>query len=130
MSRAHVDLVRETFDRWNAGEREPDPEIAHPDLVVHSAMTNATYRGHEGLRCWTAEIDEQFEGWHLAIDHFRDAPGGRLLGLGAVQVRGRASGVEFDQPIGLLRTFEGDRLIELRTFAEHALALEAAGLPA
>jgi len=128
MSQERVDLVRRTFERWNAGEREPDPDIAHPDVVVHSAMTNASYHGYDGLRRWIAEIDEQFETWALAMDQFRDASNGRLLALGAVHVRGRTSRVEFDQPMGVLLTFAGERLIELRTIPDHAQALEAAGL--
>ena len=108
MSQENVDLMRRTFDRWNAGDREPDPEIAHPDMVVHSAMTNATYHGFDGLRRWMAELDDQFEDWRLSIDEFRDASAGRLLALGAVHVRGRNSGVEFDQPMAVLLTFAGE----------------------
>ena len=128
MSQENVELMRRTFERWNAGEREPDPEIAHPDIVVHSAMTEASYRGFEGLRRWIAEIDDQFEDWRLSIDEYTEAPEGRLLALGAVHVRGRASGVEFDQPMALLLSFSRGLLIELRTIPDHAQGLEAAGL--
>ncbi len=128
MSQENVELMRRTFERWNAGEREIDAEIAHPDMVVHSAMTNVKYHGYGGLRRWMAEIDDQFDDWNLSIDQFRDASQGRLLALGAVRVRGRTSGVEFDQPMALLLTFAGEKLIELRTIADHAEALEAAGL--
>lgn len=27
-------MMRRTFERWNAGEREIDPEIADPEMVV------------------------------------------------------------------------------------------------
>ena len=126
MSQENVDLMRRTFERWNAGEREVDP--AHPDIVVRSAMTNAEYHGYDGLRSWMAEIDDQFGDWRLSIDRFRNASEGRLLALGAVHVRGRTSGVAFDQPMELLLTFADGRLIELRTIPDHAQALEAAGL--
>jgi ketosteroid isomerase-like protein len=128
MSQENVELMRRTFERWNAGEREVDPDIAHPDIVICSAMTNAEYHGYDGLRSWIAEIDDQFEDWRLSIDRFRNASDGRLLALGAVHVRGRTSGVEFDQPMALLLTFADERLIELRTIPDHAEALEAAGL--
>jgi ketosteroid isomerase-like protein len=120
------ELVRREFDRWNAGEREI--EIFHHDVVVHSGMTNATYHGHDGLRRWMAEIDDQFEDWHSSIDEFRDAPEDRLLALGTIHLRGRGSGVEFDQPMAWLATFAGDQVTELRTIPDHAQALEAAGL--
>ena len=74
------------------------------------------------------EIDEQFADWHLSIGEFRDASEGRLLMLGTVRLRGRASGVEFDQPMGWLLTFAGERVTDMRTIPDHAQALEAAGL--
>ena len=128
MSQENVELMRRTFDRWNAGDREPDPEIVHPEIVVHSAMTNATYHGYDGLRRWIAEIDEQFDDWRLAIDQFRGVSESRLLALGAVHVRGRTRGVAFDQPMAVLLTFAGQTLIELRTIPDHVEALEAVRL--
>jgi ketosteroid isomerase-like protein len=122
------ELIRREFDRWNAGEREIDPQAVHHDVVFHSGLTNATYRGHDGVRRWMAEIDDQFEDWHSSIDEFRDAPEERLLALGAIHLRGRASGVEFDQPMAWLLTFAGGKVIELTTIPDHAQALEAAGL--
>ena len=128
MSQENVELMRRTFERWNAGEREVDPEIVDPQIVVHSAMTKATYRGYEGLRRWIAEIDNQFMEWSVSIDKFRDAPEDRLLASGTIRVRGRTSGVEFDQPWAVILAFAGEKLVELRTFPDHAEALEAAGL--
>lgn len=122
------ELIRREMDRWNAGERELDPEVIHHDVVFHSGMTNATYSGHDGVRRWMAEVDDQFEVWHGSIDEFRDAPEERLLVLGAIHLRGRASGVEFDQPMAWLLTFAGDQVTELRMIPDHAQALEAAGL--
>ncbi len=122
------ELIRREFDRWNAGERKIDPQVVHHDLVFHSGLTNATYHGHDGLLRWMAEIDDQFEEWHSFIDEFRDVAKDRLLALGTVHLRGRASGVEFDQPMAWLVTFAGNQATELRTIPDHAEALEAAGL--
>jgi ketosteroid isomerase-like protein len=121
------ELVRRVFDRWNAGEREIDQAV-HRDVVFHSGLTNATYHGHDGVRRWMAEIDDQFEDWHSYVDEFRYAGEDRLLGLGTVHLRGRSSGVAFDQPMAWLLTFAGDQVTELRTIPDHAQALEAAGL--
>ena len=125
-SREH--LVRRVFDRWNAGEREIDHLEVHHDLVFHSGLTNATYHGHDGLLRWMAEIDDQFEEWHSFIDELRDAAKERLLVLGTIHLQGRASGVEFDQPMAWLLTFAGDQVTEIRTIPDHTQALEAAGL--
>lgn len=128
MVASREELVRREFDRWNAGEREIDPQVVHHDVVIHSQMTNATYHGHDGMRRYFAEIDDQFEDWDASIDEIRLAPGERLLALGAIHFRGRASGVESDQPVAWLFTFAGDQVTEMRTIHDHAQALEAAGL--
>ena len=122
------ELIRRMFDRWNAGEREIDPQLVHHDVVVHSGMTGATYHGHDGVRRYFAEIDDHFEDWDLSIDEFRDAPEDRLLALGALHLRGRGSGVEFDQPVAWLFTFAGSQVTEVRAIPDRAQALEAAGL--
>jgi ketosteroid isomerase-like protein len=122
------ELIRREFDRWNTGEREIDPEVLHRDVVLHSRLTNATYHGHDGVRRWMAEVDGQFEEWHSSIDEFRDAADERLLVLGTIHLRGRASGVEFDQPMGWVATFAGNQVTELSLIPDHTQALEAAGL--
>lgn len=122
------ELVRRTFDRWNAGAKEVDPQVLHSEVVIHSALTNTTYQGYDGVRCWVAEIDDQFEEWRSSVDEIRDVAEERVLVLGTVHVRGRASGVEFDQPMAWLVTFAGDQVTELRAIPDHAQGLEAAGL--
>jgi ketosteroid isomerase-like protein len=121
-------LVREILQRWNAGERKVDPALATPDVVLHSAMTSTDYRGEAEIMRWMAEVDEQFDDWNLTLDDLRSVEDGRLIGLGQVHFRGRASEVEFDQPIGWMFRFEDTRLCELWTFSSHEAALQAAGI--
>jgi ketosteroid isomerase-like protein len=128
MSRENVELVRRTFEAWNRGGREVDPEVAHPDLVIDSALTNARYHGYGGFRHWMAVIDDQFEDWQFAIERFEEGSEGRLLVLGAVHGRGPTNKVEFEQPMGWLLRFDDERVIGLRAIPDHARALEAAGL--
>jgi ketosteroid isomerase-like protein len=122
------DLVREIYARWNQGDRDTNPEEIHPDAVVYSAMTGDTFRGLDGVRRWMAEIDEQFDDWMLTIEEVRNVPGDRLLVLGEVHFRGRASGVEFDQAMGWLIEFEAARITALHNIVGHEAAIEAAGL--
>ena len=53
-----------------------------------------------------AEIDHQFDDWNVSIDEFRDASEVGFSPLGG-DVRGRTSGVAFDQPMALLLGFAG-----------------------
>jgi hypothetical protein len=64
----------------------------------------------------------------LTIEEIRDVPGDRLLALGEVHFRGRASGVEFDQAMGWLIEFEAARITALHNIVGHDAAIEAAGL--
>lgn len=129
MADPREELVREQFRRWNAGERDVDPAQVHPDAVVYSAMTGNEFRGRDAVLLWMGEIDEQFENWELTIDEIRSVPGDRLLALGSVHFRGRASGVEFNQPMGWLYEFDAGRVMALRNIVGHDAAIEAAEPP-
>jgi hypothetical protein len=64
---AREELIRDIFERWNAGEREIDTAAVDPDAVVHSAMTNTSYTGYEGIRRWIAEM-RIFSGHERALE--------------------------------------------------------------
>jgi hypothetical protein len=119
------DFLRRVFGDWNAGSREI-PDGTSEDFVLHSALTGLTYEGHDGIRRWMAEIDDQFESWQLRIDEIRDVGEDWVLGLGAVALRGRASGIEFDQQTGWLVRFEGEQSAEMRLFPSRETAIAAA----
>jgi ketosteroid isomerase-like protein len=121
------ELIRGLFERWNRGIREIRPDEIAPDAEVKSAMTGRTYTGHDGIKEWMAEIDEQFDSWRLSIEEIEDLPGDRVLAIGQVHFRGRGSGVEFDQAIGWTFRFDGERVAEMRNFSDHASARDAAG---
>jgi ketosteroid isomerase-like protein len=128
MSYENVEFARSVFSRWNSGERTfPDEEI-HPDVVILSRILGTAVRGREGVRRYMQEIDEQFDEWTMAIEDWRDA-GDCVVALGHVRLHGRRSGVEFDQPVGILFEIRRRQLIRFETFpGEPAKALEAAGL--
>jgi hypothetical protein len=126
VSRAQEDAIRNVIERWNAGEREIDPDFTDPDAEVHSAMTGATYRGFGGIKEWMAEIDEQFDSWQISLEEFEEIGEDRVLGVGSVHFRGRGSGVEFDQPLGWIFSFSGVRMTEMRIFGAPDAARAAA----
>ena len=128
MSQKNVEFARNVFGRWNSGERRfPDEEI-HPDIVLVSRLLGRTERGRTGVRRYLREIDEQFGEWTMAIEDWRDA-GDRVAALGHIRLRGRRSGVAFDQPVGILFEIRGGQLLRFETFLEEpADALKAAGL--
>ena len=121
-------LIRETWERWNAGVRDPDAMgygLAE-GFVLESALTGRVFHGREGLVEWMAEIDENFGAWNLRIDEIRAAGQDRYVVLGGVHLEGRGSGLELDQPIGWVIEFEGELTTRLRNFTSHEEAIEAA----
>ena len=127
MARGNIEMAKSWLDRWNRGERTlPDDEI-HADVEVVSRFRPEPYRGSEGIRLWTAEIDEHFEEWRIVVDDWRDV-GEDVVALGQIQLRGRSSAVQFDQPAGAIFEISDVKLSRLRLFNSHKETLEAAGL--
>jgi ketosteroid isomerase-like protein len=121
------EVVRDTWKRWNEGLRAADPEVMDPEIEIHSKLTDSVYRGYEELPRWSAEIDEQFETWRIAVTEIRALTDERVLVLGEIHARGRQSGVDIEQPAAWTVELRGGRILRIRNFlgsdaAEAALA--------
>jgi ketosteroid isomerase-like protein len=130
MSREFVDTILASIERWNAGQ-EMDFETIDPDVEIAgllSSVKGEPYRGHDGVRQWHSDIYEQFTEWRIDIDEIRVLDEHRYLAPGRVHLRGRASGVEFDQPLVWLFEQRDGKLLRMSVYLNAADALEAAGL--
>jgi ketosteroid isomerase-like protein len=130
MSRESVESLLARIESWNAGE-EMDLEAVHPDVEIVSPLSSVQgepYRGHDGIRQWRSDIDEQFTEWRIDMEEIRDLDGDRYLGLGRVHLCGRGSGVEFEQPLAWLFELRDGKWSRMSIYATSAEALEAAGL--
>lgn len=116
MSDPGEELIRDVWARWNAGQRELDPEITDPGLVIHSALTGEAYEGEEGLRRWVQEIDEQFEAWQLGVDEVRGLGAGHYVAHGSIRAQGRGSGMRIDGDASWLIEVRDGRLAMLRNY--------------
>lgn len=119
------ELVRGAFETWNSGEMDVG-RFAHPEGVVHSAVTSETYEGYEGIERWWSEINDQFSRWELHLDEFRDLEPGGLMAIGSISMRGRASGVELEQPVVWLFRFRDELILEMTVYADVEQGLAAA----
>jgi ketosteroid isomerase-like protein len=128
MSQENVDIVRSWFDRWNAGDRETFDEEIHTDAELVTTFLGGRQHGHEAVRRWFREIEEQFDEWTVIPDEWRDA-GDLVATVGRVRLRGRGSGVSFEAPVGWLFEIRDGKLSRLQTFLDDpASAFAAAGL--
>lgn len=128
----NLEIANQMFIWWNLGDHDVaeyagiDPEIeAHTPL---SSTKGTPYRGHEGVRQWVADIDEQFEEWYSRPEEFIDLGDGRVLVIGELHMRGRESGIEFDQPMGWVLSFRDGMLHRYEVFADPDEARGVAGL--
>jgi ketosteroid isomerase-like protein len=130
-------LRRQVLSGWSAWSRgdldlmlvryAPDYQsVFAPEFVT--VGLSSSYRGHAGIREWTADLREAWEQMELTLHEIVDA-GDRLVNLGRFRSRGRGSGVELDSPVGQALWSERGLVARERLFFDWAEALAAAGLP-
>jgi uncharacterized protein len=129
MSQENVDLVRQGYERWKQ-TREIDFELIHPEVrwgFVNMAGEQFTYHGHDGVREWERELAEAWEDFWWEPDRLMDA-GDKVVALVTAHLRGQASGVELEVPLGNVWTIRDRVLVRFELFLDPEEALEAAGL--
>ena len=95
--------------------------------ISPGGLEGTTYTGHEGVRCWLAELAESWEIFDVIEARF-EAVGDRVVVLARVHARGSASGAEIDAPLAQVWEFDDGKVRRLSAFGTHAEALEAVGL--
>jgi len=130
MSQENVELVRESFARWNEGDYDFLFNSTAPDIELLSrfgSLTGEPYRGHEGVREWLADIQQSFERFDLWLDDVRDL-GDDVLALGGIELRARGSGLDMKEPMGWVFEIRDGRLARMWFYSQPSEALEAVGL--
>jgi ketosteroid isomerase-like protein len=119
------------MDRWNAGDHSVPRDDLDPDVELESPLSSVAgepYRGHAGIEQWIRDLDEQFAEWHNRTDDVREV-GNAVIAIGVISLRGRGSGVAFDQPMAWVFDFGTDgRITRGRIYLDVHAALEAVGL--
>jgi ketosteroid isomerase-like protein len=130
MSRENVEAFEHALAAYNRGDVEPMVEVSHPEVEWYPLSAEVeggvSFRGHDGLRRWFANLHATFEEFQASIDEVRDL-GDVVLGLGHVHLRFR-SGVILNTEVGYLSRFRDALAVWARMYPSHAQALEAAGL--
>jgi ketosteroid isomerase-like protein len=127
---SNEDLVRGLLERWNEGDRFAVEKHLHPEVEIRtlrSELETRPYRGVEGFRRGIADFDQDWESVRMDVTEVRCGQD-RVVVIGTLRSRGKASGIDLAMPLAMLWSFEGDRIIEIRSFAEASDALRTAGL--
>jgi ketosteroid isomerase-like protein len=112
---------------------EVAPGIVAPDLEIRQASsivdTAGTFRGPGAIDEVLGELRESFDNLRFEPEQFAEAPGGEVVVIVRVLGRGRGSGIEIDNRIAWVGTFnEDDVLQRLEVFEEPSEALSSVGL--
>lgn len=133
MSQENVGTFKRAIDAYNARDAESfvrtfDPGVEWRALTGVMFGTEATvYRGHDGVRRFLRETEEAFAEAHIQYLEARDL-GERIVVIGRLRTRGKASGAETESPLAWVVDFQGGRVCRMRDYIDPAQALEAAGL--
>ena len=131
MSEANVEIAERANDAFNRRAVDAFMEYVTSDVEFNSAMSGTvaggSLRGREGVEALFADIRDTWEEHRLVIEVIRDL-GDRVLGLGRLEGRGKASGVSVDVPLAVISDYRNGKVWRTRTFLDHGEALRAAGL--
>ena len=131
MSQEQVEGLRAGLDRFNR-TGELDVAFLAPDFELHQASsiidTAGVFHGRGAVHGSMRELTESFEDLTFEAEEFIETPGGDLLVFIRARGRGRGSGVEIDNRIAWLWTFEEGKAVRMVIYEERSEALEAVGL--
>src|ERR1044072_2393752 len=106
-------VIREIWRRWNEGERQYNPEIIDPEIVILSALTGPVFEGEDGVTRGVTEIDEQFEAWELSIDEIAEPEPDPVLVRGRGAGPGRQGRLDLDKRVTWRIELRDGRLLRL-----------------
>jgi ketosteroid isomerase-like protein len=131
MSQENVEIVKRASDAFNRRDVDAFMKCVTSDIEFNSAMSGTvaggSLKGREGIEALFADIRDTWEEHRMVIEVIRDL-GDRVLGLGRLEGRGKASGVSVDVPLAVISDFRDGKAWRTRTYLDHGEALRAAGL--
>ena len=126
----HVELFLRGMDAMNRFDAEALIEMVDERSVFEPlrSATEGAFIGPDGMRRFLADTAEAFELFKANYTDVRDLGEGRVIAIGTLRMRGRASGVETDIPTAAIIEFRDGVLVHYKDYGDRRLALEAAGL--
>ena len=125
-----MEVVRRAYDAYQRLDLEAFVALHHPQCeispMIGGVEGGTTYRGHEGVRAYWADMHAAFEAWRPEAEEIRDHGDAIVIRVSAGG-RGRDSGVPIAQKLWqVVRVREG-RAAWWASYLNEEEALEAAG---
>ena len=131
MSQENIEVVRRSFEAFNARDVDQLVGLSDPDCewLPFRAQLEGTgiYRGHEGVRRFVRDMDEDWAAFGIDPLEFHDR-GERIAVIGRVRARGRGGSVDIDLLAGFAFELRSGRIMRLTSHSNPEGALEAVGL--
>jgi ketosteroid isomerase-like protein len=130
MSEENVEVVGRLYEALNRGDLEGAIEMTDPNIrydLSERVFNPAVYQGHDGIRRFSAEVDEVWDEFRVEPLDFIDV-GDKIIVSHLVHARGKGSGVDVELPSTSVYTLREGKVLAIRMYREHDQALEAAGL--
>lgn len=130
MSQDNVETVRQAHDAFNRRDVERLVSLSDPDCVwlpFRAQLEGSSYRGHEGVRRFVADMDDDWEAFRIEPLGFRET-GDQVVAIGRVTGRGSGSGVDIDFQGGFVFGVRDGRITHITSYSEPRAALESVGL--
>jgi ketosteroid isomerase-like protein len=131
-----VEIVRAAIE---ATLRRPKPDydtmnvLFHPDHEFLSYLEGAleggsrSHRGARGWREYQTSLAETFE-WEMTLEEVTEIDHQRVLAVTPTKIRGRQSGAESEQRLGVVVTVRDGKVVRTEMYGSPEQALGAAGL--
>jgi ketosteroid isomerase-like protein len=129
MSQENVEIVRRSFVAFNARDVDGLVSLSAEDcewLPLRAQLEGIVYRGHEGVRQFVRDMDEDWEAFRIDPLEFHEH-GERVVAIGHVGALGR-SGVEIDSVAGFVFELHQGRIRHINSHSDPKAALAAVGL--
>jgi len=131
MSQANVELVRSAFERFNSGQRDPDPALWDAQVEYVPDPRDPEPATHHGI----AAVARVFRSWVDAYPDLRVEPveiranGNRVFAWVHFSGHGAESGLAINMERAQVFTLEHSQVVRAEEYFERTEGLHAAGLP-
>jgi uncharacterized protein len=130
MSQEYIENIERAYDAMSRLDAEAMVALCEPDVEFRSRIAEAddvTYRGHDGVRDYIANLAEVFE-WVQTepLDVVEESD--RAVVCNRFRARGRHSGVEVEERFFQALRFRDDKVRWWAFYPSKTEALEAVGM--
>ena len=130
MPAVDAEIVRRGIDAFNRGDLEAMLELIDPEVTlvpVRALLEGGEYRGHDGVRRYFSDMEEDWESRRIEVDEIVDLDDGVLV-LGTFALRGR-SGTELSYPLAWHSRYRDGKLWRMQAYSDRDAALKALDQP-